>query len=316
MINNTNPWIKMSVSSLRRIDAKVNHNIFWIKDFYGNYGFCIHSKIGFNIDENTIKLRGISISKRNSNSNNGIVELYLILNNYEEWEIFLTLCEDLVAVTKKYISDELMIHAVENRLRRWQQLLKMQINRSLTLEKQMGLFSELLCLRDFVCKKVGIKQAITSWVGPEYDKQDFLLDDMVIEVKSYRSSKGEFAHISSLHQLNSEKEPLYLFTYSLTTSENGLTVENVIESIRLVLKNESNETINMFEDRLIEYGYVPELNNEPLKKFILDKLKVFCVMPCFPKISSNVVSSHIVSVKYTIDLTKCNEFEINIGSLL
>lgn len=117
-----------------------------------------------------------------------------------------------------------MISAVEIRLRRWQQLLKQDANQTFTIEKQMGLFSELLCLKEIVAAKVGIKQAVVSWVGPEFDKQDFLMDKAVIEVKSHRTSKDEIVHISSLQQLHSEKEPLLLMSYALTFSENGLSV--------------------------------------------------------------------------------------------
>lgn len=313
-MTNLNPWAAMSVSSQRRIDFETQHNLFWVKDFNGNYGFCLQSKNGFTIDENTIKLRGISVLKRNTNKN--IVELFLILNKQEEWEIFLALCEDLVTATKKYDSDIKMITAVENRLNRWQQLLKQERNQELTIEKQMGLFSELLCLWDFVAKKAGIKQAISSWGGPESDKQDFLLDDAVIEVKSHRTSKGDFAHISSYQQLNSEKDPLYLFSYALTSSENGLSIEDISRSIRELLIGESIETIDLFERKLIEYGFIPELIKEPLQKFILDKLKVFYVSETFPKISIKDIKPQIATVKYIIDLSQCNEFEVEIGSLL
>lgn len=307
-----NPWASMPTSSQRRIDFETQHNLFWVKDYEDNFGFCLQSKTGFTIDENTIKLRGILILKRKNDED--IVELFLILSKKEEWEIFLALCEDLVAVTRKYKSDVEMITAVENRLKRWQQLLKQERNHELTIEKQMGLFSELLCLRDFVAKKVGIKQSIKSWGGPESDKQDFLLEDSVIEVKSHRTSKGNFAYISSYHQLNCEKEPLYLFSYALTPSESGLTIEDISQSIRIILSNESNEVIDLFENKLIDYGYIPEIHKGPLHKFTLDKLNVYYVSNSFPKI--NDVTNQIVEVKYTIDLSRCSEFEVKLSTLL
>ncbi|KJS87145.1 MAG: hypothetical protein JM58_05265 [Peptococcaceae bacterium BICA1-8] len=313
MTNDINPWAKMSTSSQRRIDFQTQHNLFWVKDFHGNYGFCLQSMNGFDIDENTIRLRGISILKRNTEK--GIVELFLILSKKEDWEIFLTLCEDLVAVTKNYHSDIEMICAIENRLKRWQQLLKQEKSQELTIEKQMGLFSELLCLRDFVAKRAGIKQSIISWVGPESDKQDFLLEDIVIEVKSHRTSKGDFAHISSQLQLNSEKEPLYLFSYALTPSENGLSIEDISKSIRMQINRESNDLIYQFENKLMEYGYFLEFNKESLQKFIVDKLKVFHVSDTFPKISVKDIRSQIVAVKYTIDLSQCSDYEVEIQSL-
>lgn len=314
MTNGINPWANMSASSQRRIDFKTHHNLFWVKDFHGNYGFCLQTKNRFNIDENTIRLKGISIIKRNIDKEN--VELFLILGKEQDWEIFLALCGDLIAATKKYDSDLEMINAVENRLKRWQQLLKQVKNQELTIEKQMGLFSELMSLRDFVARKNGMKSAILSWVGPQLDKQDFLLDDMVIEVKSHRTSKGDYAHISSHMQLNSEKEPFYLFSYALTSSENGLSIEDISQSIINQLVGESNDVIDLFNSKLMEYGYIPEIIKEPLQKFIVDKLKIFHLSDTFPKISSGDVRSEIVAVKYTIDLSQCSDYEVKIESLL
>jgi hypothetical protein len=304
-----NPWISMAESSQRRVGSDATHNLFWITDLQGNYGFCMQAEKNIIFINEKIKLKGISILKRNSNKN--YMELFLILNNKEDWQIFLSLCEDLMSVTKRYDTNEKMISAVEIRLKRWQQLLKKDSNQRFSIERQMGLFSELLCLKDVVTMKNGINQAIVSWVGPEFDKQDFLMDNIVIEVKSHRTSRGEIVHISSLQQLQCEK-PLYLMSYALTCTENGLSVEDISRSIRELLIPESNEMLDLFENKLIEYGYIPEINKEPLQKFILDKQKVFCVSDSFPKIVPKNVKSQIPSVKYSIDLSQCYEFEVEL----
>ncbi len=157
-------------------------------------------------------LKGISVLKRNSPE--GFGELFLILNDHDDWELFKILCDDLTAAAVQCGADEEIIDAAEIRLRRWHLLLKREIRRELTVEVQMGLFSELLCLRDLVAPMTGIKQAADSWVGPLSDKQDFLLENSAAEVKSYRTSRGPVVEISSVQQLNSEKESLFLITYS------------------------------------------------------------------------------------------------------
>jgi hypothetical protein len=314
MTNHESPWTNMAESSQRRVDFETQHNLFWITDLQGNYGFCLQTKTIVINAENKFNLKGISIFKRNSKKDH--IELFLILQKKEDWQIFFVLCEDLIAVTKRYDTDEKMISAVEIRLKRWQQLLKQNNNQEFTIEKQMGLFSELLCLKDIVAIKTGIKQAIVSWVGPEFDKQDFLMDNAVIEVKSHRTSRGEIVHISSLQQLKCEKEPLFLMSYALTTSENGMSVEDISRSIRELLIPESNEILDLFENKLIEYGYIPEIIKEPLKKFILDKQKVFYISDSFPKIVPEDVKSQISSVKYSIDLSQCYEFEVELKSFL
>jgi len=225
-----NPWEKMIESSQRRVDSSTRHNIFWITDLHGNYGFRLQTKRIFTDTDKTSSLKGISILKRNSKEGYG--ELFLVLNQKEDWEIFHTLCEDLIAVTHRYDSDKKMISAIEIRLQRWQQLLKKDRSKEMTLEKQMGLYTELLTLKNIIAKKVGIKGAVIAWVGPDFDKQDFLLDNAVLEVKSYRTSKGAIVHISSLQQLISEKIPLFLLSFGLTRTDKGETIYNLVSEIK------------------------------------------------------------------------------------
>jgi len=315
MIRETNnPWKNMAESSQRRIDSETLHNLFWITDLQGNYGFYLRRNRRFETTENTAKLKGVSIVKRNSQD--GIGELFLLLKNKEDWQIFYALCEDLVAVAHRYDSEDQMLSAVEVRLRRWQQLLKQDRAQEMALEKQMGLFTELLCLRDIVAPKVGIRQAVFSWVGPEFDKQDFLIDNAVIEVKSYRTSKGAVIHVSSLYQLHSEKEPLFLVSYGLTHSNDGLSIENIAQKIKVLLYEEAPDAVDAFENKLIEYGYIPEIIREPLYSFIVDKRRAFFVSNEFPKIFPSDIKSQIVSVNYSIDLSKCTEYEVMTDSFL
>jgi hypothetical protein len=313
MINDECPWEHMPNSSQRRIYVQGSHNFFWIIDIRGNYGLCIQAKEIPIETDNKINLKGITIVKRNYS--NEISELFLILNNNDDWQIFLALCEDLIKIANLFVTDFKMFTAVETRLKRWQQLLKIEHNSVFTIEKQMGLFSELLCLRDVVSEKLGFKQGIISWVGPEFDKQDFLMDEVAIEVKSYRTTKGDIVNISSQYQLQSEKDRLFLITYALTSSENGLSLEELVESIKKQLISESNWVLELFENKLIEYGFIPELFKEPLHKFIFDNEKVYFISDSFPRIISKNVKHQITSVKYTIDLSFCDEFKVKRDSI-
>ena len=313
MINSENPWKNMQESSQRRVDIETEHNLFWITDLEGKYGFCLQSKNIFKDIKAPANLKGISILKRNSNDSYG--ELFLVLNKKEDWQIFHTLCEDLISITHKYDNDEAMISAVEIRLKRWQQLLRYERNIVLSLEAQMGLFSELLTLKEILVPKVGVEQSIVSWVGADFDKQDFLLANAIIEVKSYRTSKSPIVNISSLQQLYSDKEPLYLLTYGLTQADNGVSIDRLVKDIYALLENKSAEIRDIFDNRLIEYGFIPELIEKSLFKFIVDKRRTYYISDEFPKILPQSVSSQILTVKYSIDLLQCSEFEVDIENM-
>lgn len=308
-----NPWESMGESSSRRVDTITEHNVHWVVDISGNYGLYLQAKNEFLTEDNRVSFSGIDVIKRNVN---GVGELILLLHDKDDCPIFYKICEDLVATIHQYDTDVLMIiSAVEARLQRWQELLKKENQRGMSIELQMGLFSELSFLKNHLFPETGLTQAVISWVGPDKDKQDFLIDKAIIEVKSHRTSKGEIASISSVAQLYSEKEPLFLVSYGLTRSENGESIESLADEIRSLMSSCSEVSREMFETKLIDYGYIPELESQPLASFILDSEKTFFVSDEFPTITPLKIMSQITTVKYVIDLASCTEFEVPTNSI-
>jgi hypothetical protein len=312
MTNSLLPWNQMPHSSRRRVSNIHNHQVFWITDIDGHFGFYIEILQELDSTETSVKLQGINFIKRNSESGHG--ELILLLNNKEDGPIFYKICEDLILTIKQNERPETMISLVEQRLQRWQELLKKGNTNGLSVELQMGLFSELIFIKDYLSKAIGIEQSIVSWVGPEFDKQDFLLDKSIVEIKSYRTSKGQLVNISSLQQLHSEKHPLFLVAFGLTRSENGSTIKNVVDEI-LLSSQLSSQAIDMFNLKLVDYGYIPEFQNEPFASFILDNARFYSVKEDFPRIPLSI-AVEIIKVSYTIDLSKCNAYEVTFNQLI
>lgn len=293
---------------LERRVKEQQQKIYWVTDIYGHYGISFRISHIFHDIDRLPKLRGIQLQKRNIGNTKG--ELNLILTNKEEWELFLALCNDLIAAALVFETEYASISAVENRLNRWQELLKRERVKELSVEQQMGLYTELRCMRDIVAPKVGYKAAITSWVGVDFDRQDFLLDDIAIEVKSHSTSKGEAVKISSKYQLESVKAKLVLISYSLTFSEGGKTVLDLVKDIRGKLQNEGSEVSELFERKLLDNDFVPELLEKPLQGFLIDTIKNYLVVDDFPRIESRKISTFVQKVNYTIELTHCTRFEI------
>lgn len=313
MIKQTNPWENMSSNSQRRVDKNLNYDFFWIRDMEGRYGFCIESKDILKDSESNINLKGITLKKVGEQDNRS--RLYMILNDNKDYEIFLVLCQDLISIANKYDNNKRIISEVEKRLKRWQQLLKNNINGAMTTERQMGLFSELVCLKKTIASDIGINDAIVSWVGPDFDKQDFSTDLVIIEVKSYKTTKGETIYISSFEQLKVNEKPLYLVAYGLTISERGLSIKDMIDTIQNCIADA--HILEIFKLKLFEYGYIEGISSKiKLSKFIIDRESIYNVNDKFPKICSNDVSHQIINVKYGVDLSKCKEFEVDEIKLL
>lgn len=106
---------------------------------------------------------------------------------------------------------------------------------------------------------------------------------MIIEVKSYKTSKTPIVSISSAAQLYSDKQPIYLISYGLTPADSGISIDDLILDIEKQLENESFEFFETFHNKLFEYGYMIDLDIKKYK-FIIDKNRIFHVSPLFPKL--------------------------------
>ncbi|WP_457748293.1 PD-(D/E)XK motif protein [Sulfurimonas sp.] len=303
----TNPWKNMQKNTQRRVDDELKHNIFWLVDANGKYGFYIDVQTFENDKIDSISLKGISILKKEANDR---AKLFIGLNNNEDWNIFYTLCKDLIGIAKKYENEKLMFNAIEVRLKKWQQFLLKNKTIDFPLYKQMGLFSELMTLRDIIAENSGFDVAVKSWVGANFDKQDFLLDNCIFEIKSYKTSKTPIVNISSANQLYSDKVPLILITYGLTPSQNkGIELKELIEIIEQESLQISMELYELFWLKLYEYGYMSGIETN---SFLVDKKMYFNVEEGFPKIIPPMIKSQILDVKYSIDLLQCQKFLISL----
>lgn len=308
MKNEANPWDGMKPSQKIRVDEiKREFECYWVTDPAGKYGYLVESKEDFELPKNQIKLQGITVTIQDS-------MLILILEENQNWQIFKHLCEDLSGASVDKESAINFIKTAQIRLKRWQDLLKFARNKSMSVELQMGLFSELSFIKDVLVQKLGIKQALNSWVGPDKDKQDFLLDNFIFEIKSHRTSKSPTASISSAGQLHSEKEPIYLISYALTTNAaDGPSIIDLVKEIEVLIDKNDNGSglIESFHLQLDNYGYNPEFTIErPALKFLIDSMTCYYVDDDFPKLTK--IPMEINHLQYGIDLTKCSNFKFDI----
>ena len=301
--NIPNPWDQLDLGSIRRVDYDLKHNIFWFKDVGGTYGLRISLQTKFE-KETDEQLEGISLARRNNNGNG---EFFILLTNNADWEIFYALISNLIGLTERYTGETSMIKAVENRLMRWKTLLKQGRTSFMSPEKQMGLITELVFLKDVLAPKFGIESAIISWVGCSNDKQDFVTQNALFEVKSFRITKGKKINISSLDQLNSHKDPLYLVCYGVSLNENGLSIKAIVDEIIESFLEQAAELFVMFEIKLFEYGYLIQSETPSwLINLVIESLNIYEVRDSFPRLKN--IDSRIDNVKYTINLVGCDEY--------
>ena len=315
-MNSSNPWSGMGALERRSVDdLDRSFACYWVTNENGKYGYLIEANEIFELPQKQIKLKGITVIFGNTDKTS---EFMMFLEEKENWQIFLALCKDLSKASRNQENVNNFILAVQSRLTRWQKILQQDRKKPMSREMQMGLFTELSCIKDIIEPKVGIKQALDSWVGPDSDKQDFLLDNFILEIKSFKTSKSPVANISSSGQLYSEKEPIYLVCFALTNSDNGKSIDDLINDIEGLIENNANSNVlnEIFALKLDSYGYVPVFNEEtPLLNFLIDNVNAYFVSADFPKLTPQVVPLEISNLQYGIELSKCSDFLIEIDDI-
>ena len=302
-----NPWTNIPKKHYIRQDKEIN--VFYAKSDNGNYLFIIELEelLNKNIE---ISLKGIELY---TTIENNVSQLILELKNENNWEIFLQLCEDLMLSAKSVKTNRLKI--ILARLERWQSFLKNE-NHNISEEIQIGLMGELVFLNEYISKAISLEQAINAWVGPEKEKQDFRVNGVCIEVKSYMDRKHDQVNISSLEQLNNSGNNLFLCTIGFKSNDNGETLDDYCKKIQKRIYEECPSVLSTFEDLLMSYGYYLHCNYDNLKKLSQYKNSCYIVNDRFPKIPITIKNPAILNVNYKLDLSYCKEFIVEMKDVM
>lgn len=303
------PWIEMHSDAQRRVDS-VEHDFFWIRDYQSQFGLMLTFNTETDRDIDDLNIQGLSITKNKQDSN---IKLYLILKNNEDLEIFTALCCDLIAISVDYSDQEKLFDIILSRLRQWQRFLSKGASLALNQQLQMGLFTELSFMYDYLARSYDIDQAISFWTGPDRDKKDFSTAHSFIEIKSLISSKTPSIIISSLHQLESFAKPLYLGVYHLTRNELGLSAFDMISNILEIINN--SELSNRFINQLCNYGYFHGLTLPPNTKWSIDATIFYEVSDNFPKLIPSNIAVEIVDATYSIDMSRCQQHRVDYSKI-
>ena len=314
-----NPWNKIEspskdVSALR---ANASHplDLFWAKDHLGRYLFIyeypLESDVVINEPPDLTGIETISMSSAGK-----VARLVLVLNDKADWELFFSLCQDLLNATMNIQTPETASSAILQRLRRWHDFLKKKRLNILSEEKIKGLIGELLFLRNHLEPVFGSANAVKFWLGPEGSPQDFNINDSAVEVKCQLGGTNPNVKITSADQLSSLLPKMFLFVITLGKSTNGnidaVNLPTLVSDITSRLEKESSQALICFQDLLLEAGYY---HSEKYFEYnyILVEEHVYNVTREFPRICPEDISSGIIKLTYNISLAECMPYEIELS---
>lgn len=257
--------------------------------------------------ENINLVKSFSIDSFPSNDNFLPVFYSIRLSEQAEDEIFYSFIEDLVnqITSENNISP---MYSVLKRIKSWMNFFKKKNIGILGENEQLGLYAELLILRQFLTESIyDYIDIIQAWEGPYNENHDFVFINQVgVEVKATTSNNPYNIKISNQYQLdNSDFENLYLVVLQLKRHKNNdyEKLPNLVRSIFDLLSLDQNAVIK-FQDALWQIGYFSEaedLYNDYSFQILNDGM-IYQIDDTFPKITSEMINNKVSNVKYVVSI--------------
>lgn len=305
-----------STVTLRRADAGHPLDLYRGKDWQGNYLFCFHGSVSSSEGMNLPKLGNIDVEVGPLPPGSPATwELCLKLREPANVDIFRALCADLMRATEALGrgDDDAGIEIIVARLRRWQDLLKTRRERTLSLQERIGLFGELLVLRDVFQPTVDCLDAARAWRGPHGDEQDFLYGHWNIEVKTQLASADRAVTVSSEDQLHTSSGGILLCHQSIgVDGQDGSDARSLNELVREVagfFEDRDTTALDLFHATLMEHGY-EELSDYDSETWRLRERSFFEVRDGFPRLVPANLPNGVEGVRYAIRIGACEPFRV------
>ena len=199
-------------------------------------------------------------------------------------DIFLHFMEDIVSHLLTECSSEAALRAFLARVSLWQRFFVQGRNAYLTEEAQLGLFGELLVLRDLIIPAVGPSTAVDAWNGPEGKPQDFTIGSVALEVKCTRANAG--GRIPIANELQLDERPFdFLVLVHISVSQGGAGNPSLTDMVECVRAQLSGPALLSFNDKLITAGFLDaHADRYRESRFLLRDIRFFEVHDDFPRV--------------------------------
>jgi hypothetical protein len=305
---------KSDIKSVVRDSITLNNDIICYAGFIQaslNKMFQIEIDKSVSIHKNYLKrFHGVEI--RVLESYEGKKDITIILSDNDLLDVFILFIEDLIRGLALVDNENDVPFHVNEKVDYWGKLFARIKGDLLSKERQRGLYGELTFLNTILKRSSDHVKCVVSWTGPEGSNQDFNNELSAVEVKASKATKPS-VNISSELQLDWTKlDSLFLYVFHIDELSNGIdTLEKLIEDIKSRIRNQS-ELLQLFEGKLDQVG-IP-VGQEKLYDnigFIIRSQRAYKVGEGFPILTKGIIANDAIhNVKYQIDLTACESFEV------
>lgn len=308
-----NPWAEISEDTFsqavnaRRINPTHPVDLFWVKDTSGNYCF-LADNLPLSANVKLPQLLGIELMLVQGGVV-GPLRIILRLKDNQWWQVFYTLCSDIVDATITE-SPRDFLRVFLARLLKWQSMLKLLDEKRMSQSEIQGLWGELIFLYRHLSKKFSWSSAVNSWKGPWGHPQDYSVEGDVIEIKTLQNSSRREVMISSLNQLDHVGGRIFLHLIVVGMSEDSyadaLTLNELVSRIRQSIDLDI-ETRDAFDAAVSKAGYVYDPAYD-LARYLVVEENTYEVREGFPRICGSRLPVGVLSGSYSISADNLDRF--------
>jgi hypothetical protein len=228
-------------------------------------------------------------------------------------EIFTVFCADLLRHWLPQKDHQKALSELEKQLLRWKKFFQRDLRQGLSREEYIGLFGELSFLEAALRASGDALKIVSSWSGPQGTNQDFLFGPKAVEVKTSTGNDQDTVTVSNARQLDATGlDRLYLAHYVLDFRQgSGRTLQQIVASLRQSVSAMSAEAAAIFEERLVEAGYLDDAVGRfkdwglTLRAFV-----PYNVEGNFPRILETAIPHGISDVSYSLNLASADTFRL------
>lgn len=289
--------------NVRRVAGSGSIPLFWGKDVDGDCLLIVELEgdrhAQFRRDGTSV--HGIGVDLRQSDEP-GQQRLVLTLEKHVDRDLFLGLCETLVASLAPVSDSGAALSVALTHIRRWKAFLAGRNSGGLSPEQVRGLFAELQLLKALYGERLSTSEAVAAWCGADRVQQDFIFGDTAVEVKSLSGRERSAVRISSEDQLESLTGNLFLMVYRLSElaeSDQALSLNGLVQLVERDIAE--GEALEQFSRKLAAYGYAPLAEYDAPRLLVSDTTS-YRVVEGFPCLIRSTIPQGIARLSYDIEL--------------
>ena len=196
---------------------------------------------------------------------------------------------------------------------KWSAFLSSKNKKELSESEVRGLIGELICLEVLIEERNDqvINSILSAWTGPFDETYDFELEDLIIEVKA-KPFKSMEVQISNEFQLDPiPSKQLDLFVVSLIPHPRGISIEDLITSIRHKILSKGGD-LTIFYSALSQKNLTPESYIQyDNYRFKVPEFRIYnATSELFPALRKTDFGSAFRRVRYILNLEECTDLII------